>query len=263
MTRWLKNCLLAICLLQSLISFAGEDYELATGDLVRVTVYDHQELTTETRVTEQGTIPFPLIGEVKVAGTFASEAASLVAEGLKKAGILRSPQVNVVVMEFKGREVSVLGAVNRPGKYPLQRTSRLTDVLAMAGGVAVGGGDTAILIQERNGKTERRVIDLLDLFGENARGLDVSMAKDDILYIPREAHFYIYGEVQRPGIFRLEKNMTVAQGLAVGGGLTMRGTLRGMKIMRHSTLGKVEDIRAGLTDLLQPDDVIYISESLF
>lgn len=242
---------------------ASGDYGLATGDLVRIQVYNHPDLTTETRITEAGALRFPLVGEVAVAGVTADTAAKRIASALEQGGFIRNPQVNLVVLEFRGQEVSVLGQVNRPGRFPLQKASRLTDVLALAGGVAPTGADTLVLIGERGGKLQRQEIDLNALFREGGMSQNVPVANGDILYVAREPRFYIYGEVQRPGSFRLEKNMSVVQALSVGGGLTQRGTQKGLRILRRAAEGRMEEIPAALSDLLQPDDVIFVRESLF
>jgi polysaccharide export outer membrane protein len=81
--------------------------------------------------------------------------------------------------------------------------------------------------------------------------------------VPREPRYYIYGEVQRPGAFRLEKNMSLVQALSVGGGLTQRGTQKGIKILRRGQDGGMKEVDAKLSDSLQTDDVIFVKESLF
>jgi polysaccharide export outer membrane protein len=252
-----------LCLLQALPALAAGDYTLATGDLVRVTVYDQPDLATETRITEQGSIVFPLVGELAVAGSTASEAASRIGKALELGGFVRKPQVNLVVLEFRGQEVVVLGQVNRPGKFPLQKASRVSDILALAGGITASGADILTLISRRDGKVERRDIDLPALFQAGGEQVDVPVGNGDILHVPREPRFYIYGEVQRPGVFRLEKNMSVVQALAVGGGLNQRGTQKGMKILRRDAQGRIEERPAALSDLLRADDVIFVKESLF
>lgn len=242
---------------------AGFDYALSTGDLVRVTVYDHPDLTTETRVSENGAILFPLVGEVPLGGSTAKEASGRIAKLLETGGFIKSAQVNVVVLEFKGQEVSVLGMVNRPGKFPLQKASKITDILAVAGGVQLIGADTLVLLTNRNGKVQRKEIDLLALFQEGGDSLNADIGNNDILYIPREPRFYIYGEVQRPGMFRLEKNMSVVQALSVGGGLNARGTQKGIRVMRRAADGAMQTLEVQLSDLLKPDDVVFVKESLF
>ena len=89
------------------------------------------------------------------------------------------------------------------------------------------------------------------------------VANGDIIYVPRAPLFYIYGEVQRPGAFRLEKDMTVMQALSVGGGLTVRGTEKGIRVNRHGPNGKVETVQSALTDHVKENDVIFVRESLF
>lgn len=242
---------------------AGTDYALSTGDLVRVTVYDHPDLTTETRVSESGSILFPLVGEVPVGGYAAKEASGRIAKLLEAGGFIKSAQVNVVVLDFKGQEVSVLGMVNRPGKFPLQKASKLTDILAVAGGVQINGADTLVLLSNRDGKAQRKEIDLQALFQDGGDSLNVDVGNNDILYVPREPRFYIYGEVQRPGAFRLEKNMSVVQALSVGGGLNARGTQKGIRVLRRATDGAMQTLEVQLSDMLRPDDVIYVKESLF
>ena len=243
---------------------AASDYYLSTGDLVRISVYDHPDLITETRVSENGSILFPLIGQVAVGGLTAHAAAGRIAKGLETGGFIKSAQVNMVVLEFKGQEVSVLGYVSRPGKFPLQKRSRVIDVLAMAGGVVSSGADTLVLISNRAGKVERKEIDLIALFREGGEALNLEVANDDILHVSREPRFYIYGEVQRPGAFRLEKGMSVVQALALGGGLNPRGTHKGMRILRPAPDGTMQTLEeVQLADSLKPDDVIFVKESLF
>jgi len=264
MKKSLSLFLSVLCLLfMATAARAANDYAMATGDLLRVTVYDHPDLTTETRVSENGSILFPLIGEVPVGGITAKEASGRIAKALEAGGFIRSAQVNVVVLEFKGQEISVLGYVNRPGKFPLQKSSKLTDILALAGGVVPSGADTLVLITNRSGKTERKEVDLPALFLAGGDTLNLDVSNGDILYVAREPRFYIYGEVQRPGAFRLEKDMSVVQALSVGGGLNARGTQKGIRVMRRAADGGMQTLEVQLADTLKPDDVIFVKESLF
>ena len=75
--------------------------------------------------------------------------------------------------------------------------------------------------------------------------------------------FYIYGEVQRAGTYRLEPNTSVMHAISVGGGITARGTERGLKINRRAADGTLTKIDAQLGDPVRADDIIYVSESLF
>ncbi len=89
------------------------------------------------------------------------------------------------------------------------------------------------------------------------------MSGGDTIYVPRAATFYIYGEVTRPGNYRVDRSMTMRQALAAGGGLTARGTERRLRVVRRNAQGVPEKTATDLNDLVRPDDVIYVNESLF
>jgi len=159
--------------------------------------------------------------------------------------------------------VSVLGQVGRPGRYPLDGSRSVLDVLALAGGVSADGGDTVTVLRTRNGATTKDVIDVAELVRTSNMKADLDLSGNDVVYVERAPRFYIYGEVQRPGMFRIERSMTVLQALAAGGGLTARGTERGLRIKRRDAEGKLQVLEAKYDDLVQNDDVLYVRESLF
>jgi polysaccharide export outer membrane protein len=167
------------------------------------------------------------------------------------------------VVQYRGQQVSVLGRVNRPGKYPMEKISRVSDALALAGGIIPDGADVITLVREREGKTEYREIDVVALFRPGGEASNELVQDGDVINVARQPMFYIYGEVQRPGAFRLEQNMTVVQALSMGGGITPRGTQRGIKIMRRDAKGVMQKLDAELADPVKKDDVIYVKESLF
>jgi polysaccharide export outer membrane protein len=240
------------------------EYLIGPGDVLRVSVFQNADLTLETRVGEDGTITYPLIGSVKIGGGTIAAAERHIANLLKEGGFVLKPQVSILLLTVRGSQVSVLGQVNRPGRYPLETANmRIADALATAGGVAPTGADAVTFLGTRDGKPTRQVIDLQNLFGNPDTSRDFLMRGGDILYVERAAVFYIYGEVQRPGSYRLERDMTLMQALAAGGGLTPKGTQKGLRIHRHSANGKIQTIELGLDDPVQPNDVVYVKESLF
>ncbi|ELX13290.1 polysaccharide export protein EpsE [Janthinobacterium sp. HH01] len=239
------------------------DVLLGAGDVVKVSVYGNQDLSLETRVSEAGTITFPLIGTVELGGLTAAAAEKKIAGMLEGGGFIRKAQVNLLVTSLQSAQVSVLGAVNRPGRYPIEGKRTLMDMLALAGGFGGDGGDVVSLIRKRNGVTTKDAIDVVDMVRGNDFNRDFEVMGGDILYVERAPRFYIYGEVQRPGPFRLERQMTLLQALSTGGGLTPRGTERGIRIKRRDAKGVLQVIEAKQDDLVQVDDVIYVKESLF
>jgi len=328
------------------LAMESNEYLLGPGDLVRISVYGSPDMLTETRLSKDGMITFPLLGEVSIGGLSTHSSQKKIADLLEKNGYLKKAQVNLLVVQYQSLSVSVLGDVYKPGKYALDTPSKLTDVLALAGGatqsgsdlvtlirtegnktvkkeldlrnviakadsehnpriqandivfvnarevsvlgqvnrpgkysvtsgvrtvldfisqaggVAISGADKVVILLNRAGKTEKREIDLDLLLRTGDTSANLELMSGDSIYVPRAPMFYIYGEVQRPGTFRLERNMTVAQALSTGGGLSLRGTERGIKIKRMVN-GSLNTIDAKSGDFVQADDVVFVDERLF
>lgn len=237
-----------------------EDYRLGPGDVVKLNVFEYPDLATETRITQGGGITFPLLGEVKIGGMTLGEAETVIANRLREGGFIRQPQVTVMVLQFQSQQIAVLGQVNKPGKYPIGEASTIMDLLALAGGVVTASASESATLLRENG--EKVNIDLRALF-DGDKSQDQPVKGGDTVYVPRAPQFYIYGEVQRPGTYRLERNMTVAQAISVGGGLTPRGTQWWPEVKRRNARGEEEEITVDESDLLQADDVLYVRESWF
>ncbi len=318
-------------------------YLLGAGDVLKITVYNNADLSLETKVSEAGTISYPLIGDVQIVGLTVSAAEKKLAKLLDAGGFVKKPQINILVTLYQSKMISVLGSVLKPGRYPLDRATNLADMLALvggatadgsdlvtiigkkgkkeydlhnivdkgesaqnialeggeiiyvhardvavmgqvnrpgkyavtggvrtlsdflsvAGGINVGGSDLITVTTMRAGKQSRFEVDIDSLFRTGNSASNIELASGDTVYVPRAPMVYIYGEVQRPGSFRIERNMTVIQALAQGGGLTQRGTQRNIELHRRNAKGAIEKLTPALTDLVQQDDVLYVQESLF
>ena len=243
---------------------AAAEYRLGSGDVVRINVYQNPDLAIETRVTEAGLISYPLLGSIRVGGLSVTATEKLIADGLRSGNFVKQPQVTLVVTQVRGNQASVLGMVNRPGRYPIEVADmRLTDLLAMAGGTAVNGSDMVVVTGTRDGKPFRAEVDMPSVFATGGTGKDLLINNGDSIWVDRQPLVYIYGEVQRPGPMRVERGMTVMQSLATGGGLTQRGTQKGIRIHRRAADGKVQVMEPVLDDKVQDGDVVYVRESLF
>ncbi|HEY6642238.1 polysaccharide biosynthesis/export family protein [Povalibacter sp.] len=236
------------------------DYKVGPGDLVKITVYGAPDMSTEVRVAETGGITCPLIGAVEVAGLSTSEIEKLLVTRYVDGGFLRQPQIAVLITEFLSQKISVLGHVTKPGQYPQRGAANVLGLLAEAGGVqALSAADRATLTRVDGTQAE---IDLRKLFdGDPSQNLTVSGG--DRIYVPKADEFYVYGQVQKPGQYKLERNMTVSRAISASGGLTARGTERRAIVKRRGTDGKEKEHSVKGTDLLQPDDILFIKESLF
>jgi polysaccharide biosynthesis/export protein len=243
---------------------AQPDYRLGPGDLVRITVYQSPELTLEARITDTGLVSYPLLGALQLGGRTVGQVEALIAEGLRAGKFVRDPQVSVLLQQVRGNQASVLGQVNKPGRFPLEQANmRLTDLVALAGGVMPTGADAMVLVGQRSGQPYRVEVDLPSVFRPNAVTENPVVLNGDVIYVERSPQVYIYGEVQKPGAMRLERGMTVMQGLATGGGLTLRGTERAMRVHRKGPDGRTQVIEPRLDDPLRDGDVIYVRESIF
>lgn len=277
--KTLRHLLQAGCIAIGLATFAAaataqttapsaagstNEYRLGSGDVVRISVYQNPDLTLETRITEAGVVSYPLLGSIRLGGLSVTAAEKLIADGLRNGNFVKQPQVTMVVTQVRGNQVSVLGQVNRPGRYPLEVADmRLSDLLAMAGGTSANGADRVVVTGVRNQQPFRLEVDLPALFAPGGRDQDIYVLNGDSIWVDRQPIVYIYGEVQRPGPMRLERGMTVMQALATGGGLTQRGTQKGLRVHRKGADGNIVVLEPGLDDSVQAGDVVYVRESLF
>ncbi|MFO7304230.1 MAG: polysaccharide export protein EpsE [Gammaproteobacteria bacterium] len=258
---WLALAVYAACAWPSLgHTNGGGDYRVGPGDLLRVTVFGSPELSHEVRVSDSGFITYPLVGAVEVTGRSAAQIEAILKARFIEGGYLRDPQVLVHVAEYQSQKVSVLGHVMKPGQYTLQSASRVLDVLAAAGGVRVDeAGDEATLIRQDG---TRQPLDLYALFRGDPQQ-NVIVKGGDTIYVAPAPKFYIYGEVRRPGVYALERGMTVSRAISAGGGLTERGSERRVIVKRKTSDGKEQHIKVRGSDVLRPDDVVFVKEGLF
>ena len=266
--RLALHCLLTFLVLCSSAFAQGSDpatQTLGSGDVIKISVFQNPDMNLETRISESGQVSYPLLGTVDVGGLTVAAAEQKIARLLREGRFVLKPQVNILLVQLRSAQVSVLGQVGRPGRYPIEgASSKVSDMIAVAGGLVAGASDVVILNGVRDGKVVRMAIDLPAILQTGSTSEDPVVAGGDSLFVDRTPVVYIYGEVQRPGAFRLERGMTLMQGLAQGGGLTAHGTERGIRITRRDpTTRALKVIEAAPTDLLERDDVIYVRESLF
>lgn len=243
---------------------ARADYALGAGDAIRVLVFQNPDLSMETRLSENGVITYPLIGAVNLGGLSVAAAEAKISSALQTGGFLQKPQVTITLVQVRNNQVSVLGQVAKPGRFPLEIAgTRVTDMLAIAGGVIPGGDDWAILTGTRAGKPYRELIDIPAIFLGGNTDKDIVLQGGDTIYVHRAAVFYIYGEAQRSGAYRIERDMTVMQAMAQGGGPTSRGSENRLRLHRKAADGQMHMINPLPTEAVRPNDVLYIKESIF
>jgi len=237
---------------------------LGPGDAVSMEVYGQPDMTTTVSVADDGTISIPLAGRVQVAGLSSVDAGRRVEKALRDGQFLVDPHVTLTIVKARSQLVSVLGEVHLPGRYPIDSNTSVFDLLAQAGGVTEVGADVVFILRtDASGAVNRFPINLKGL-ANGASAISMQPVQSgDSLYVPRAQQFYIYGEVNKPDMYRLEPGMTVIQAVARAGGVTARGSERRVEVKRAGKDGNYVITHAKSSDLVQPDDVINVKESIF
>lgn len=240
------------------------DYRIGPHDVIQISVFGRDELLTQTRVSADGTVLAPLVGKVSVQGLSAQEAAEAIGERMVRAGVVRANATRVDIVTFGSRQVSVLGAVGSPGLLALDREYTLSEILARVGGATAGASEELILRRRGpNGSVREDRYDIRALLEEGGSGLDIALQGGETIYVPPADFFYVYGSSNSPGVYQLRKGLTVQQGLAMSGGIADDGTDRGLTALRVGEDGRVRTVDIGMTDQIQPDDVIIVRERIF
>ena len=242
---------------------------LGVGDQIAITVFGQPDLSAEVTVGESGGIMVPLIGTLNVLNMSAAQLETMVAKRLKDGGYLQNPGVSVQIRQLRSQLVSVMGEVQRPGRYPIQGKMTVLEALATAGGLTQRA-DKSILVLRKSptavsGDSAREEISIqLDTAGAQFRGrLDAPLVNDDVVYVGVQKLFYIHGEVRRPGAYPMEQGLNIMKALALSGGISERGSKGRIKVHRLDAQKVLREVRAELPMAIEPDDVIYVDERLF
>jgi polysaccharide export outer membrane protein len=263
----MKKLLFIVSFMISSITFAVDNV-IDKGDILRVSVYGNPDLTTETKVSEEGVVSFPLIGGVRVAGLSVMDTEQKISQRLVGDGFLKHAQVNIIVIQSTGQQVSVLGQVAKPGKYSIESGAKnLFDFVAISGGVSASGSDVITVIRMSEKPPQRVTVNVKELFlhlgADQINNANLEMHSGDIIYVPEAPVFYVYGEANRPGVYRFKQGMTVAQAISTAGGVSGRGTDSGLVVKRRDKKGDIAEHEVTLSTAISANDVIVIEESLF
>jgi len=248
------------------------DYKVGTGDKLAISVFGHDDLSKIVEVRGDGTINYPLIGDLQVTGKSVTQIDDELTHILGK-DYLVDPQVSVDVTEYQSQWVTIIGEVRTPGQYVLKRNMRLIDLLAAAGGPTKEAG-TEILITHRagsDGAPRQVLVDRDRLLSRDSADGNPLLVHGDIVSIGEKQAFYIRGEVGKPGMYYLESGLTLMNAISVAGGLTQFANRKDIQLLRedadhHEKLtvnlkaieeGKKEDVP------LRPNDTIIVPRRVF
>jgi len=247
------------------------DYRVGSQDVLTITSYDQADLSGKFTVEADGTFTFPLIGRVKAGGLTLRALEDSLKTRLKDEGFFRNPQVTVSVETYRSQKIYVIGEVRSPGSYPLSGDMSLVEAIARAGSTLPSASGEAIIIHAAPGATGPTLpsqdanTERVDLRGmqNGAATLNIVLRDGDTISVPRAESVYVLGQVKNPNAYALQqKNTTVLQALSLAGGVTDRGSMSRIKIMRI-VKGDRKELKVKLTDIVQPGDTIFVNDRLF
>jgi polysaccharide export outer membrane protein len=271
-----------------------DGYRIGPGDLLRITVYGHEDLNQIVVVEPDGTFSFPLIGYVTVAEQTPAELEAHLRSRLAR-GLIRDPQVTVVVQEYKSKVVYVVGEIARPGPYPLTGQMSLVEILARAGPVSAHAG-TEVVVVRGGGRAGRAVlpsevaaggvgdparvastlpsggappgppVEVLHVdVGDIQAGRierNILLQPDDTVFVPQAARIFVSGEVRNPGAFAYSRGLTVRQAIALAGGFTEDASTGSARMVR-AIQGEPKTFKVKLDDPVDPGDTVVVKAKLF
>lgn len=233
----------------------NDGYVLGAGDVVDVTVLGRPEFNPRVQIQTDGTLQLPFLGTVKAADLTVLQFRERVRNALMAGGYYADPVVNVAVSTYASRYVTVLGDVGQPGLVPVDRAYRVSEILARVGGARDTGADILTL---RRATGEEIKLDLKEI-AVGGPAEDPIVNPGDKIFIPKAETFYVYGQISRPGTYKIDQGMTLRKAIASAGGLTSMGSEKRVKVFRDGREIKKFELGA----LIKNGDVVVVGERFF
>lgn len=230
-------------------------YVLGPDDTVQVVVYGQPEFSVTTRIKTDGSIIMPLIGSVRAAGQTNLGLGTLITEQLTKSGFLKSPIVNIEILNYVSKTANIAGKVTQPGILPLDRPYRVLEALLKSGWVRDQGA--AYVYLRRGGQPEQML--MVEDLVRGGPDKDPLLRPGDTVFVPDAELFYVTGQVARPGLLPILPGMTIRQALASAGGVTASGSANKVGLVRNNA----KEVDADPSQPIQKNDVIIVKERLF
>ena len=250
---------------------ARSEYIVGAQDVLKVTVFDEPQLSGTFRVDADGSFTYPFVGRLKAVGqTLRSIEGELTARLAD--GYVRKPQVAIEVEQYRSRSVFIVGEVRTPGKYPLSGEMTLMEALAQAGSTTASAGSEVLILRPegRGGESELNPgatpanrttrVNIADLQAGRLAN-NVTLHEGDTVFVPKAERFFVTGYVRTPGAYTHERGMTVLQAVSLAGGLSDRGSNRGIRVIRVIN-GQKAEISVKLTDSIEANDTIVVRQRL-
>ncbi len=261
---YFRQLLILCCSLLILLTGSGyaEDYTLGEGDVIRISVYDHDDLLTVTRVNSNGSIVMPLISQVKVSGLTTSAAATKLSNLLAGDYIL-NPQLTVSIEKFRTKKVTILGHVNKAGIVQIEGPMTLLEIISQTGGLKEGVGDQATIKRETDTKQEVIVINIRALIEDGDLSQNIVIYEGDSIFIPKGGTCYVTGHIGSSGAYPCSSGSTVLKLITLAGGFTGKASQSSVRIIRLVDNEKTVLKNVDLGTRVLANDIIVVPESFF
>ena len=253
---------------------APDEYRVGPQDVLRIAVFDEADLTGEFTVDGDGALTYPFLGRLAVEGLTLLEIQDEIAKSLA-AGYLVNPQVSIEILEYRSQRVYVLGEVRSPGIQTLRGNMSLIEVLVQAGSTTANAGNEIHIVRRTDDAGNDgpvlpadapdadavvEVVDVRDI--QTGRLSAVSLRDGDTVFVPRAESFFVTGQVRAPGSYPWQIGLTVRQALSLAGGLTDRGSERGIRVFRVVD-GEQVELDVSLDDLVEAGDTVRARQRFF
>ena len=251
------------------------EYVIGPRDLLEIKVFELPEFDQTVRVSEDGSITLPLIGNIQIGGLTKDKAEKKLSELLEK--YIKRAQVSIFIKEYQSSRVAIIGAVEKPGMYELVGRQSLLQMISQAGGFKdTAANEIYVLREGQDGTTASINIDLEELLINGNQNLNIPIQANDVINVPvdKQINIYVFGEVKQPGALqvKMSKKITLLQAIAQAGGLSENATKRGVTIKRRDKSGQEVNISVNINDIikgkkkdipLQEGDVVIVKQSIF
>jgi polysaccharide export outer membrane protein len=277
-----KRSYVACFLISAIVFFSGvifsqeqyvAEYRIGPKDVLELTVIGFEDLNRRVRVSEDGKISLPYVGDVEVQGLTKSDLEKKLAKLLEEK-YLQNPQVTVVIVEYQSRKVYLIGAVTTPGPYDLLGRLTLLKLISQAGGLTADAGNEIVIMRQLpDGSKTSLKISVEDLLLKGDPSLDIPLQPDDVISIPVDklVQIYVTGQVTTPGALSVRRSNipTLLRAIAQAGGFAVRASKGGVIIKRIDESGKEIRIKVDVSDIikgkkkdvqLQENDVVIVPE---
>ena len=262
---------------QAMLPLQREEYKVGPDDVLSISIFGWEEKnetkTLQLRVSETGIISLPAVGSLRVADRSVQEIQRLIERALVAKEVLQEPRVGVWVSEFSARKIAVIGAISKPGAYPIHKNvSTILSMLSMAGGPRDDAANTAYVIRvdPNTQNTVRIKVDLEGLLHNQTSDLNLLLIPDDTVYVPVAPRLFVYGAVNKPGAFAFQRQMRILEAVSIAGGLTHFANASDVTLIRRNDDGAEQLYYADLSRIesgrdpnvyLRDGDILRIGES--